>query len=61
MTAEQRALSGFPGEPRAPAIEIYRKGEFQLMDQSRQRMSSLLRVERRIKILTEEGRDRFSE
>lgn len=61
VTAEQRALSGFPGEPRAPAIEIYRKGEFQLMDQSRQRMSSLLRVERRIKILTEEGRDRFSE
>lgn len=61
VTAEQRAFSSFPAEPRAPAVELYRKGEFQLMDQSRQRMSSQLRVERRIKILTEEGRDRFSE
>ncbi len=61
VTASELALDAFPGEPRAPAIEIYRKGELQLMDPSRQRMSSLLRVERRVKILTEEGRDEFSD
>ena len=61
VTPEEQALSGFPGEPRAPAIEIFHKGELQLMDPSRQRMSSLLRIERRIKILTEEGRDEYSE
>jgi transglutaminase-like putative cysteine protease len=58
ITAEERALTAVPGEPNAPAVVLFRKGEFLLSGYGLQRGSqtSLLRVQVRMKILTEAGK-----
>ena len=58
VTGEERALASVPGEPNAPAVVLFKKGEF-LMAGYGLRGSSLassLRVQVRLKILTEEGK-----
>jgi hypothetical protein len=58
ITDEERALTSVPGEPNAPAVVLYRKGEFLLAGYGTQRggNASLLRVQVRMKILTEAGK-----
>src|SRR3954469_21413999 len=58
ITDEERALTAVPGEPNAPAVVLYRKGEFLLAGYGTQRggNASLLRVQVRMKILTEAGK-----
>jgi transglutaminase-like putative cysteine protease len=58
VTAEERALAAVPGEPNAPAVVLFRKGEFKMMDIARQEASSHLRVAERVKILNDQGLDR---
>ncbi|MFL6258927.1 MAG: DUF3857 domain-containing protein [Thermoanaerobaculia bacterium] len=58
ITEEERALTAVPGEPNAPAVVLFRKGEFLLSGYGLQRGSqtSLLRVQVRMKVLTEAGK-----
>lgn len=58
ITDEERALTSVPGEPNAPAVVLYRKGEFLMAGYGTQRggNTSLLRVQVRMKILTEAGK-----
>jgi cellulose synthase operon protein C len=58
ITAEERALTAVPGEPNAPAVVLYRKGEFLMSGYGAVRGSntSTLRVQVRMKILTEAGK-----
>ncbi|HEX4499038.1 MAG TPA: DUF3857 domain-containing protein [Thermoanaerobaculia bacterium] len=59
VTAEERALTAVPGEPNAPAVVLFRKGEF-LMDgygALRGHNTSLLHVQVRMKVLTEAGKN----
>ncbi len=55
ITAAERELTQVPGEENAPAVVMFKNGELQMLDPSRQRHSSLLRVKERIKILTPDG------
>src|SRR4051812_14674581 len=57
ITDEERALTSVPGEPNAPAVVLFRKGEFLMAGYGlRGGMTSLLRVQVRMKILTEAGK-----
>ena len=58
ITDEERALTAVPGQPNAPAVVLFRKGELRMMDLARQDVSSLLVVSVRLKILTAAGKDR---
>jgi hypothetical protein len=58
VTDEERALTAVPGEPNAPAVVLFKKGEFLMMGYGFQTgsPSSYLRIQVRKKILTEEGK-----
>jgi hypothetical protein len=58
ITDEERALTSVPGEPNAPAVVLFRKGEFLMEGYGRLLGSfdSHLRVQTRVKILTESGK-----
>lgn len=58
ITAEERALTEVAGSPQAPAVVLFRKGELDLV---RHQLSSTLSVEVRLKILTEEGKEKYGE
>jgi Domain of Unknown Function with PDB structure (DUF3857)/Transglutaminase-like superfamily len=55
ITAEERALTAVPGAPNAPAVVLFKRGEFWMMDPARHDISSRLQVQVRLKILTEAG------
>jgi transglutaminase-like putative cysteine protease len=58
VTDEERAFTSVPDEPNAPAVLLFRKGEFLLAGYGLQAGSlvSSLHVQVRMKILTEEGK-----
>jgi transglutaminase-like putative cysteine protease len=57
VTDEERALASVPGEPNAPAVVLFKKGEFLLAGYGLQNsLVSSLHVQVRMKILTEEGK-----
>jgi transglutaminase-like putative cysteine protease len=58
VTEGERALTAVPGEPNAPAVVLFKKGEFLLAGYGVQQgsLASSLRVQVRMKILTEEGK-----
>lgn len=58
ITDEERALTAVPGEPNAPAVVLFKKGEFLMAGYGRfiGSLASHLRVQARVKILTEAGR-----
>jgi uncharacterized protein DUF3857/uncharacterized protein DUF3858 len=58
ITADERAITSVPGEPNAPAVVLFKKGEFLLVGYGLQAYSpsSILHVQVRLKILTEEGK-----
>jgi transglutaminase-like putative cysteine protease len=58
VTAEERALTEVAGSPQAPAVVLFRKGDLDLV---RHQLSSTLGVEVRLKILTEEGKEKYGE
>ncbi|MCP4204510.1 MAG: DUF3857 domain-containing protein [bacterium] len=55
ITDEERSLAAVPGQATAPALVLYRKAELRMLDYPRE-VSSYLKVNVRIKILTEEGK-----
>jgi hypothetical protein len=57
VTAEERALAAVPGEPNAPAVVLFRKGELLMMGYGYLggSLKSHLRVQTRVKVLTEHG------
>ena len=55
ITAAERAMTAVPGEPNAPAVMVFLRGDMSIMDPSRSQYSSILEVEGRIKILNAEG------
>ncbi len=57
ITEQERALTAVPGEPNAPAVVLFKKGEFLLAGYGLQGANvSILQVQVRKKILTEEGK-----
>src|SRR3954454_20622885 len=58
ITDEERALTAVPGEPNAPAVVLFKKGEFLMAGYGRLvgSLASHLRVQARVKILTEAGK-----
>lgn len=58
ITGEERALTSVPGEPNAPAVVLFRKGEFLMEGYGRLfgSFDSHLRAQTRVKILTESGK-----
>ena len=58
ITDEERALTSLPGEPNAPAVVLFKKGEFLMAGYGRfiGSLASHLRVQGRVKILTEAGK-----
>ncbi len=58
ITDEERALASVPGDPNAPAVVLFKKGEFLMMGYGPAGGSreSHLRVQARVKILTEAGK-----
>lgn len=58
VTAGERALIQVPGHPEAPAVMLFRRGELDLV---RHQLSSVLKVEARLKILTEKGKEDYGE
>jgi hypothetical protein len=60
VTDEERALTSVPGEPNAPAVVLFKKGEFLMAGYGllKESPSSLLRVQVRVKILTEAGKSK---
>jgi hypothetical protein len=58
ITDEERALTSVPGEPNAPAVVLFKKGELLMAGYGRfaGSLASHLRVQVRRKILTEAGR-----
>lgn len=55
ISEQQKALTEVPGEPNAPAVVLFRKGEF-VMEYRGKESESIFTVQARIKILTEEGK-----
>jgi hypothetical protein len=60
VTAEERALTSVPGEPNAPAVVLFKKGELLMAGYGRfiGSLASHLRVQARVKILTEAGKSK---
>jgi hypothetical protein len=58
ITEEEKALTSVPGEPNAPAVVLFKKGEFLMAGYGlpKGNLASVLHVQVRIKILTDEGR-----
>jgi transglutaminase-like putative cysteine protease len=58
VTAEERALTSVPGEPNAPAVMLFKRGELLMAGYGRfiGSLASHLRVQARVKILTEAGK-----
>ncbi|HKV12264.1 MAG TPA: DUF3857 domain-containing protein [Thermoanaerobaculia bacterium] len=58
VTDAERALTSVPGEPNAPAVVLFKKGEFLMAGYGLQTGApvSYLRIQVRVKILTEEGK-----
>ncbi len=58
ITDEERALTSVPGEPNAPAVMLFKKGELLMAGYGRfiGSLASHLRVQARVKILTEAGK-----
>jgi transglutaminase-like putative cysteine protease len=58
ITDEERSLTAVPGEPNAPSVVLFKKGDFQMTGYGSQlgNQSSILSVQVRLKILTEEGK-----
>jgi hypothetical protein len=58
ITAEEKALTSVPGEPNAPAVVLFKKGEFLMAGYGRLvgSLTSHLTVRARVKILTETGK-----
>jgi hypothetical protein len=58
VTDEERALASVPGEPNAPAVVLFKKGEFLMAGYGRflGSLASHLTVQARVKILTEAGK-----
>jgi len=55
ISPAEREMTSVPGEPNAPAVMVFLRGEMSIMDPSRSQFSSILEVEGRIKILNAEG------
>lgn len=60
ITDAERALTSVPSDPGAPAVVLYEKARLKLLDYPHDVFSSL-EVETRIKILTEQGKERYSD
>lgn len=60
VTKEERALTSVPGEPNTPTVVLFRKGEFLMEGYGRVTgsLASHLRIQARVKILTEEGKSK---
>ena len=58
VSERERALASVSSEPNAPAVVLFKKGEFQMMDIARGDVSSILKVNMRVKVLTEQGKER---
>ncbi|MCP4545837.1 MAG: hypothetical protein GY835_05145, partial [bacterium] len=56
ITEEERALTRVASDPGAPAVVLFQIAELNIMDYPRE-VSSLLEVQVRLKILTEEGKE----
>ena len=58
ITDEERALTSVPGEPNAPAVVLFKKGEFLMMGYGllTGSLASHLKVQVRFKVLTEQGK-----
>ncbi len=58
ITPEEKALTEVPGEPNAPAVVLFKKGEFLMAGYGRfiGSLASHLKVQGRVKILTEAGK-----
>jgi hypothetical protein len=58
VTDEERALTSVPGEPNAPAVVLFRRGEFLMAGYGLGggSLASALSIQVRLKILTEEGK-----
>ena len=58
ISEEERALASVPGEPNAPSVVLFKKGEFLMAGYGRVTgsLASHLRIQARVKILTEEGK-----
>jgi hypothetical protein len=58
VTDEERALTSVPGAPNAPAVVLFKKGEFLMAGYGRfiGSLASHLKVQARVKILTEAGK-----
>jgi len=61
ITEQEKALTVVPGYPRVAAVFLSYRGDLQLLDPSRQEQSSVLTVEVRLKILTQEGLKKYGE
>ncbi|HYG63896.1 MAG TPA: DUF3857 and transglutaminase domain-containing protein [Thermoanaerobaculia bacterium] len=56
ITAEERALTSVPNQPNAPAVVLFKKGEFSMAGVLGNNDASILSVRIRRKILTDEGK-----
>src|SRR3954463_2519822 len=58
ITDEERALTSVPEAPNAPAVVLFKKGEFLMAGYGRfnDSLASHLQVQARVKILTEAGK-----
>ncbi|MEP7009746.1 MAG: DUF3857 domain-containing protein [Acidobacteriota bacterium] len=58
ISAEEKVLTQVAGSPNARAVVLFRKAEFRMMDPASSDISSRVIVRERVKILTEQGKDR---
>ncbi len=58
ITPEEKALTQVAGAPNARAVVLFRKAEFRMMDPASSDVSSRLVIKERVKILTEQGKER---
>ncbi|HEV7668005.1 MAG TPA: DUF3857 domain-containing protein [Thermoanaerobaculia bacterium] len=58
ISPEEQALKEVAGAPNARAVVLFRKAEFRMMDWASSDISSRLTLRERVKILTEQGKDR---
>ncbi len=58
VSPEEKALTEVPGAPNARAVVLFRKAELRMLDPASSDVSSRLTVRERVKILTEQGKDR---